>query len=82
MVNVQENGSKNTPLHLAALRCDVGVYNDLVSLGADRNIQNSSGSSPQDLIQHCFANVLGAQFRDAMGIESKELPESVRHMFM
>jgi len=41
----------NTPLHLAALKCDLALVKLLVEAGADLTLKNKQGYTPHDLVQ-------------------------------
>ena len=44
---------KNTPLHLAAQKCNFRIYQYLVKNGANPNVRNSIGKTPKQIISAC-----------------------------
>ena len=49
----EEINDRNTPLHLAALKCNFRVYNYLLEHGANPTLPNSKGKTPKQIISAC-----------------------------
>ena len=43
----------NSPLHIAAQKCNRRIYNYYVSLGADESVQNSLKKTPREIMVNC-----------------------------
>ena len=43
----------NTPLHLAAQKCNFRIYNYLLQHGANPSLRNASGQTPKQIISAC-----------------------------
>lgn len=46
----------NSPLHVAAQKCNRRIYNYFVSLGADESVQNSLQKTPREIMVNCEKN--------------------------
>lgn len=43
----------NTPLHVAAKKCNTRIYNYFIAKGADPSLANGFGQTPQKILTSC-----------------------------
>lgn len=48
-----KSNDKNTPLHLAALKCNFAIYQLLLKNGANPALRNAAGKTPRQILSAC-----------------------------